>query len=87
MRNIQQPSASQTVEASAAPLYEVYDVVALGEAWPEAGLERGAWGTVLAVQGGPAYEVEFTDRDGEPIAVATVPERVLGLVWADNEGY
>ncbi|HEY9722236.1 MAG TPA: DUF4926 domain-containing protein [Oscillatoriaceae cyanobacterium] len=87
MRNTKQHPAPQATELAESPLYEVYDVVALGEPWPEAGLEQGAWGTVLSVRGGPAYEVEFTDRDGSPVAVATVPERILGLVWADNEGY
>jgi Domain of unknown function (DUF4926) len=69
-----------------------YDVVQLLTPLPEHDLPTGSTGTVLidhTKQSGstalPAYEVEFTDDMGNTLAVATVPENALRVVWRPSD--
>ena len=64
------------------------DLVRLLTPMPEHHLLAGATGTVVFdhTQFGdsfrpPAYEVEFTDRAGQTVAVVTVPEEALEVTW------
>lgn len=68
------------VEVALAPC----DLVALIEPWPEASLPSGTWGYVLELLDDGTVRVEFIDREAEPIAEATVPLRLLELVWAED---
>lgn len=58
------------------------DVVRLKRGYPEAGLSEGATGTVVEIFERPelAYEVEFTDDDGEFLAEIPVVPDELSLV-------
>ena len=61
---------------------ELFEIVALVEDLPDAGLSAGAVGTVVHVHSDPepAYEVEFTDDQGRTIAVTTLrPEQVRDI--------
>ena len=60
------------------------DVVALVGDMPEFGLADGTWGTVLAALDDGLCEVEFTDREGEPIKTARVPADTLELLWSEE---
>lgn len=70
-----------------------YDVVQLLTPLPEHNLPSGSTGTVLIDHTRhsdgttpPAYEVEFTDDAGNTLAVTTVPENALKVVWRPNYG-
>jgi hypothetical protein len=70
-----------------------YDVVQLLRTLPEHGLTAGSRGTVLIdhtkyIDKGtpPAYEVEFMDNAGVTLAVITVPEDNLEVVWRPSDG-
>ena len=58
-----------------------YAVVALTEPLPEHELRRGQVGTVIEVFGnGEAFEVDFSDRDGQTYAsVALRPDQLMVL--------
>lgn len=58
------------------------DVVRLKRGYPEAGLSEGATGTVVEILERPelAYEVEFTDDDGEFLAEVPVTPDELSFV-------
>jgi hypothetical protein len=58
-----------------------YDIVALSEDRPEDGLKRGDIGTVVMVHDdGRAFEVEFLARNGDTIALLTLPAGAVRTV-------
>lgn len=63
-------------------------VVALTVDFPKLKLRRGQVGTVVELLAdGKACEVEFSDRDGRPIAsLGLRPEQILVLHYAPSEG-
>jgi len=55
----------------------LFDVVALTVDLPEENLARGAQGTIVECYPDGAYEVEFTDEDGQTLALlAVLPEQI-----------
>ncbi len=59
------------------------DVVALTEDIPSHGLRRGQVGTVVERLGGDAFEVEFSDDEGESYAMlALTAAQLLVLHYA-----
>ncbi|MBK7841455.1 MAG: DUF4926 domain-containing protein [Candidatus Obscuribacter sp.] len=69
-------------------MFEEYDVVKLLEntvvEWDDelVPLTAGCSGTILAVsQEQNSYLVEFTDDEGESLAMVPIAERLLELVW------
>jgi hypothetical protein len=59
---------------------KLLDVVAITEDLPEVGLFRGQVGTVVEVYDPGEFEVEFSDRNGETYALATLPHDQLLLL-------
>jgi hypothetical protein len=59
---------------------KLLDVVAITEDLPEVGLFRGQVGTVVEVYDPGEFEVEFSDRDGEMYALATLRHDQLLLL-------
>ncbi len=59
---------------------KLLDVVAVTEDLPEVGLFRGQVGTVVEVYDPGEFEVEFSDRDGEMYALATLRHDQLLLL-------
>lgn len=60
------------------------DTAALREDLPERNLREGEVGTVVEVLGPDAYEVEFSDDDGEPYAMLAL--RSDQLLILHNQG-
>ena len=54
-------------------MYKEHDIVALRKDMPEHGLCRDDIGTVVACYESTGVEVEFTEADGDTIAVLTMP--------------
>jgi hypothetical protein len=65
---------------------KINDVVQLKAALPGESLKEGAWGVVVAEFSVPeeAYEVEFTNADGETIAQLTLRPSQFALVGGSN---
>jgi uncharacterized protein DUF4926 len=63
---------------------QLLEVVALTIDLPEADLRRGQVGTVVDIlQGGRAFEVEFSDRNGRTYAsLGLRPDQVMVLRYA-----
>jgi hypothetical protein len=59
---------------------KVFDVVALTQDHPEAGLQRGQVGTIVETLATAIYEVEFADIDGRPYAMVALPEDHLMIL-------
>lgn len=59
---------------------KLLDVVAITEDLPNVGLFRGQVGTVVEVYDAGEFEVEFSDRDGEMYALATLRQDQLMLL-------
>jgi hypothetical protein len=66
-----------------------YDVVRLKHDLQSAGLKEGARGTVVMVYKvpWPAYEVEFTAAKGQTIALVTLEEKEIEVVWSAAESH
>ncbi len=63
-------------------LVDVFDVVELIEDMPGHGLSSGMQGTILDVYAeGQAFEVEFSDQDGTPLAILAVNREQFLVVW------
>jgi len=56
---------------------KVLDVVALLKDLPRHRVRRGQVGTVVEVYKSGRYEVEFADRRGRTLALATLPSNAL----------
>jgi len=56
---------------------ELLDAVVLTEDVPERDLRRGHVGTIVEVLAHDTYEVEFSDDDGRPYAIAPLKSRQL----------
>jgi hypothetical protein len=66
----------------------LFDVVELSVDLPEENLARGAQGTVVECYDDGAYEVEFTDDEGETLALCAVSPEQIRVVYrhqADND--
>jgi len=63
-------------------MFNEYDVVRLKKPLTKNNLFGGEIGTILAIYNGEPqeYEVEFVDKDGETVAVATVEESDIEMV-------
>jgi len=59
------------------PDIRLLDVVAVTVDLPQQGLVRGQVGTVVEILGPAAYEVEFSDEDGQTYAEAALPGHQL----------
>jgi hypothetical protein len=76
---------------------EEYDVVQLRKPLPQHNLPVGARGTVVMDYGkyaepgkkdlAIAYEVEFMDAGGDTLAVDTIAESDLEVVWREGAGW
>jgi hypothetical protein len=65
--------------------HNLYDVVALLEDVPSLRLCRGQVGTIVEVLVGDVYEVEFSDSDGRPYAMAAIKAtQLMTLHYAPN---
>ena len=66
---------------------KLLDVVALTDDLPEYNLRRGQVGTVVEVlEGGTAFEVEFSDRDGRTYeSVGLRPDQIMTLHYEPIE--
>lgn len=62
---------------------KLFDVVALNENVPGAGLSRGQVGTVVdTLDNGKAFEVEFSDKDGRTYeSLGLRPEQLIVLIY------
>jgi hypothetical protein len=61
---------------------KLLDLVALTEAHPEQGLQRGEVGTVVEVLAPDIFEVEFSDDSGEAYAFASLrAEQLVPLYY------
>lgn len=61
---------------------ELFDVVELMVDLPEQNLRSGMRGAIVEQYSESAYEVEFTNQDGETLVLATLsPEKFL-VVWS-----
>jgi hypothetical protein len=59
----------------------LFDVVALTADLPEENLARGAQGTIVECYDDGTYEVEFTDDDGETLALCAVAPEQICVVY------
>ena len=59
----------------------LFDVVELTVDLPEENLARGAQGTIMECYEDGAYEVEFTDDDGETLALCAVAPEQFRVVY------
>lgn len=61
-----------------------YDVVELLEDKPEFSLKKGGKGTVLMILSASpiVYEIEFTDNEGETLAVESIEGESVKLFWS-----
>lgn len=64
-------------------MFNENDVVELNCELPEFNLKKGDKGTILMVLSNepPVYEIEFTDEDGETLAVESINAEPLKLFW------
>ncbi len=60
---------------------ELFDIVELLVDLPEDELQVGAQGTIVECYGNDAYEVEFSDSDGETLALCTLSPEKFIVVW------
>lgn len=60
----------------------LHDVIALTEDFPDAKLQRGQVGTIVAEWAPGVYEVEFSDLDGRIYASAALrADQLMTLYW------
>lgn len=55
----------------------LFDVVALTEDIPNAGLRRGQVGTIIEVWNADAFEVEFSDLNGVTYSTLVIQEKQM----------
>ena len=60
---------------------ELFDIVELLVDLPEDELRAGVEGTIVECYGDDAYEVEFSDSDGETLALCTLSPKQFIIVW------
>jgi Domain of unknown function (DUF4926) len=60
---------------------ELFDVVELLVNLPEHGLQVGAQGAIVEQYADQSYEVEFTNGQGETIALVVLQPRQFMVVW------
>ena len=60
---------------------ELFDLVELLVNLPENELKAGERGTIVERYGNDAYEVEFSDSDGETLALCTISPEQFIIVW------
>ncbi|MCX6584107.1 MAG: DUF4926 domain-containing protein [Candidatus Aminicenantes bacterium] len=60
---------------------KLLDVVALTENLPTEGLYRGQVGTVVEILAPDAYEVEFTNDDGQTFAMKALKDQQLMVLY------
>ena len=60
---------------------ELFDVVELLVDLPEHNLQAGVRGAIVEEYADRHYEIEFTDRDGETLILATLPADRFVVVW------
>ena len=60
---------------------ELFDIVELLVDLPENELKVGVRGTIVECYGNDAYEVEFSDSDGETLALCTLSPEKFIVVW------
>ncbi len=60
---------------------ELFDVVELLIDLPEHNLPAGVRGAVVEEYSDLHYEIEFTNKDGETLALATLPTNQFVVVW------
>ncbi len=60
---------------------ELFDIVELLVDLPKDELQVGAQGTIVECYGDNAYEVEFSDSDGETTALCTLSPEKFIVVW------
>lgn len=63
---------------------EVFDVVELLIHLPERNLQAGAQGAIVEQYSDRQYEVEFTNAEGETLALATLPTHQFVVVWRSS---
>ena len=65
-------------------MFDENDVVQLTKDLPEENLKAGDKGTILMVLSvsPPVYEIEFMNDDGETLAVTTIYNHPLSLIWS-----
>ncbi len=63
---------------------EQFDVVELLVNLPEHGLRVGLQGAIVECYPDQSYEVEFTNRDGETLALVALPAHQFIVVWKAN---
>jgi hypothetical protein len=69
-------------------MFEEHNLVRLREAMPAANLPRGAVGTIVQVFEQPAaFLVEFTDAQGQTLAMEAVKAESLDLLWTAQQGW
>ncbi|MBI1921547.1 MAG: DUF4926 domain-containing protein [Geobacter sp.] len=68
--------------------FNEYDVVRLRCDIPNHNLKKGDVGTILIVFESQSndYEVEFCDEEGITLALLTLNEKQLDIVWPEPEG-
>lgn len=60
---------------------ELFDIVELLIDLPEDELSAGAQGTIVECYGNDTYEVEFSNSDGETLALCTLSPEQFMIVW------
>jgi Domain of unknown function (DUF4926) len=60
---------------------ELFDVVQLLTPLPDHNLQIGSQGAIVDEYEGEFYEVEFTDRKGETLALVTLSSEQFVVVW------
>jgi len=60
---------------------ELYDVVELLVDLPQIGLKSGQLGTIVEIHNDNAYEVEFSNSDGETLGFLALKTEQFIVVW------
>lgn len=60
---------------------ELFDIVEILIDFPEDELKVGVRGTIVECYGDNAYEVEFSDSNGETLALCTLSPEQFIIVW------
>ncbi|MEG5175361.1 DUF4926 domain-containing protein [Microcoleus sp. B3-D7] len=64
---------------------ELFDVVELFVTWSESNLHLGVRGATVACYDDGNYEIEFSERSGETIALCTLSTEQFLVVWKSKE--
>lgn len=64
----------------------LFDVVETIYPLVESGVASGAKGTIVHSHGDGSYEVEFTDDNGETVAVQTLTRDQFVVIWRAGDG-